>query len=549
MQRREFLKQVAVGSAALALGCGETDPRGTPSPGPTPPPPTLAAPPPPPPPAPAPTPIPHSRSPPPPAPPTTPAAASDWSAFGASLDGRLVRPDASDYATARQLYDPRFDSVRPEGIAFCTSEADVQRSIAFARARALPFSARCGGHSYEGYSTCTGLVCDVGGLRAITISAADRTAVIGAGARLIDVYDAVGRAGFAIPAGTCPSVGIAGLALGGGQGVVGRKLGLTCDSILALRIVTAGGDVLVCDETSNAELFWACRGGGGGNFGVVTSFTFRLHTIDHLARFSMSWPWARAEAVLAAFQELGPDARDELWVKMHLNAAGSRRGLGVVGVYVGSERALGDQLDAFQARVGTAPRSRSAGGGTFLETMLMQASCSERTLAECHLPTFDPAGTLGRRDHVGHSDFFATSLPPAGLRALIASIEDRGADPLLARGAGGIGLDSLGGAINRVAPEATAFVHRGARFLAQYSTHWAARSSEEVIDANIAWLDRFHAAMRPYASGFAYQNYIDGRLPDWERAYYGANLPRLRAVKAAVDPDDFFHFAQSIRLG
>ena len=476
----------------------------------------------------------------------TPAATSDWAAFGASLDGRLVRQDAADYALAHQLYDPRFDEIRPEGIAFCASEADVQRSIAFARAHALPFTARCGGHSYEGYSTGTGLVCDVGRLSAITVDVPGRSATIGAGARLIDVYTAVGTEGLALSGGTCPSVGISGLTLGGGQGVIGRKLGLTCDNVSSLRIVTAAGDVRTCDETNDPDLFWACRGGGGGNFGVVTSFTFRLHAIPLLSRFSMSWTWPHAADVLAAWQEWAPDAPDELWAKVHFNAAGSTRGLGVVGVYVGEEGALTDLIASLEARVGSAPRSRSVGSGTFLETMRIEASCSERTQDECHLPSVNPAGTLGRRDHVGHSDFFDQNLSAAGIQALLSSIEDRGTDPLLARGAGGIALDAVGGVINRVAPDATAFVHRSSRFLAQYSTHWAARSTPEVIAANIAWLDRFHDAMRPHASGFAYQNYIDGRLPDWPRAYYGTNLPRLSAIKARHDPDGFFRFAQSI---
>jgi FAD/FMN-containing dehydrogenase len=539
VQRREFLKQVAIGSTALAVGCGGEAHE-------APPPPVTPV---------APTPVepaapivsePVPPLAPAPAPAPTPAAASDWAAFARSLDGRCVRPDAHEYALAHEVFDPRFDSIHPEGIAFCASEADVQRSIAFARAHALPFTARCGGHSYEGYSTCTGLVCDVGPLGAITIDASAQSAVVGAGARLIDVYSAIGAQGLALPAGTCPSVGIAGLALGGGQGVVGRKLGLTCDSITSVRIVTADGEIRTCDETQNADLFWACRGGGGGNFGVVTSFTFRLHPIALLSRFSMSWTWAHAADVLAAWQEWAPSGPDELWSKVHFNAAGSTYGLGVVGVYVGSESELGAQLDAFRARVGSAPRSRDVRSGAYLETMLVEASCSDRTLDECHLPTFNPAGTLGRRDHVGHSDFFDASLSTAGIQALLASIEDRGADPLLARGAGGVGLDALGGAINRVAPDATAFVHRSSRFLAQYSTHWAARSSPEVIDANVAWLDRFHAAMRPHASGFAYQNYIDARLPDWQHAYYGANLARLSSIKTARDPDGFFRFAQSI---
>ncbi len=545
MQRREFVRRVALGSTALALGCGGSEtaaPSAPPASAPLPTAPPVVDPP-----------VAEPSAPTPPAPATpiatAPAVPSDWAAFGSSLDGRLVRPDAAEYALARQLYDPRFDSIRPEGIAFCASEADVQRAIAFARAHALPFAARCGGHSYGGYSTGTGLVCDVGLLSTVEVDALGRSAVIGAGARLIDVYDVIGRAGLALPAGTCPSVGITGLTLGGGQGVLGRKLGLTCDSLTSLRIVTAAGEILSCDASSNADLFWACRGGGGGNFGVVTSLTLRLHSVGSLMRFGLSWPWAAATDVVLGWQDWAPHAPDELWTKIHLNASGSTRGIGLAGVMVGTAAALEEQLAALRARVGRAPRSSHASSGAFLETMLVEASCSERTIEQCHLPSVRPEGALGRRDHVGHSDFFSSPLSPSGVAALIASVEARGSDPLLARGAGGVGLDALGGAINRVAPDATAFVHRSSLFLAQYSTHWASRSSPEEIDANIAWLDSFHGAMRPHASGFAYQNYIDSRLPDWEHAYYGANLARLRVVKASRDPGGFFRFAQSIPSG
>lgn len=457
-----------------------------------------------------------------------------------------MRPGASEYALAHQLYDPRFDDVHPQGIAYCASEADVQRCIAFARAHALPFTARCGGHSYAGYSTCTGLVCDVGLLNAITFDAASSTATVGAGVKLIELYAALGPRNVAIPGGTCPSVGIAGLALGGGQGVLGRKLGLTSDSISAVRMVTADGTIRECTETTESDLFWASRGAGGGNFGVVTRFTFRTHPIGSLVRFSCNWPWAAAADVVRGWQGWGPSEVDELWSKIHLNAAGSTYGIGMAGVFAGSEADLRARLAVLDRAIGRAPRELHVATGTYLETMLVEASCADRTIDECHLPGVAPTGTLGRRDHVGHSDFFSTPLSAEGIAALIASVEARGADPLLARGAGGVAFDALGGAINRVAPDATAFFHRSSLFLAQYSTHWAARSTPDVVAANLAWLDRFHDAMRSHASGYAYVNYIDDRLEGWERAYYGDNLPRLRAIKSRVDPDDFFHFGRSI---
>src|SRR6185369_4620965 len=173
------LKGIGAGSAALVLGCGTDS---------TPTPPTSVAQ--------APPPTTSAVAAPPPTTTieatTTPATDDDWTTFASSLDGRLVRPSSSEYALAHQLYDPRFDDVHPQGIAYSASEADVQRSIAFARAHALPFTARCGGHSYAGYSTCTGLVCDVGPLGTITIDERAQTAVVGAGVKLIDLYAAIG---------------------------------------------------------------------------------------------------------------------------------------------------------------------------------------------------------------------------------------------------------------------------------------------------------------------------------------------------------------------
>ena len=485
-------------------------------------------------------------TPPPPSTVATTATDADWTAFAASLEGRLVRPGASEYALAHQLYDPRFDDVHPQGIAYCATEADVQRCIAFARAHAIPFTARCGGHSYAGYSTNTGLVCDVGPMSTVTIDDAAHTAVVGAGTKLVDLYAAIGARNVAIPGGTCPSVGISGLALGGGQGVLGRKLGLTCDSILGVRMVTADGQIRVCDATSEPDLYWASRGGGGGNFGVVTSFTFRTHEVGALTRFSCSWPWTAAADVVRGWQTWATGVPDELWSKIHLNAAGSTNGVGMAGVFAGDQASLRTHLATLDASIGQPSRSLHVTTSPYLETMLVEASCNDRPIDTCHLPSVTPTGTLGRRDHVGHSDFFSSPLSSEGIAALISSVESRGADPLLARGAGGISFDALGGAINRVAPTDTAFFHRTSFALAQYSTHWAAHSTQDVIDANIAWLDRLHAAMAPHASGFAYINYIDDRLEGWERAYYGDNLARLRSIKARVDPDGFFRFAQSI---
>ena len=234
--------------------------------------------------------------------PVTPA---EWQSFTQSQTGPVLRPGQSGYVTAKQLFQPRFDSAHPQAVVECASVADVQRAIAFARAHAIPIAPRSGGHSYAGYSTGPGMVIDVGKLSRITVNRAHGTVTVGAGARLIDIYSAVAAAGVAIPGGTCPTVGIAGLALGGGQGVVGRKLGLTCDAMTSVQVVMADGKVLNCDAHHNPDLFWACRGGGGGNFGIVTSFTFATHPLTSLVTFTLDWPWADAHEGPARLAALG----------------------------------------------------------------------------------------------------------------------------------------------------------------------------------------------------------------------------------------------------
>ena len=196
-----------------------------------------------------------------------------------ALAGDVVTPTESAYASARLLFNRRFDGVRPRAVAFCANATDVQKAVRWARRYGVRIAARAGGHSYGGYSVGSGLVVDVSRMSRISVDARARTATVGAGARLIDVYRELWKHGLTIPGGSCPSVGIAGLALGGGVGFSSRKLGLTCDNVRGLRIVTADGRARNAGARQHADLFWACRGGGGGNFGIVTRFLFRTHRV------------------------------------------------------------------------------------------------------------------------------------------------------------------------------------------------------------------------------------------------------------------------------
>jgi len=207
----------------------------------------------------------------------------DWMNLASNLKGTLLRPGDPEYQNSYHPYNTRFDAIWPTGIAYCTSVADIQTSLSFVSRFQLPLAMRAGGHSYAGYSTSSGFVLDVTRMNAITVDALTGTVVVGAGARLIDVYSKLAQYGLALPAGSCATVGIAGLTLGGGIGVLGRKFGLTCDNLPSAQIVLADHRVLTCDTNHNADLFWALRGGGGGNFGVVTKFKFGMHSLGTAA--------------------------------------------------------------------------------------------------------------------------------------------------------------------------------------------------------------------------------------------------------------------------
>ena len=456
-----------------------------------------------------------------------------------------MRPTDPSYKVDAQVYNKRFDGLLPRAIAYCRTPDDVQRCVDFARRHRVRVAARSGGHSYGGYSVCRGLVVDVTELSAVHLDMRRRRATVGAGIRLIDLYTALGGKGRLLPGGSCPTVGIAGLALGGGVSVFSRRYGLTCDQLDAVRIVTADGKILTCDRERHEDLFWACRGGGGGNFGVATSFTFRVHTIPPIALFTLQWPWAAATDVLGAWLHWTAGAPDELWSNCQLLSAGTAGGetVKVTGVLCGSARTLTTLLRPLRAAVATAPVVDFVGPESYLPAMLVEAGCEGTSVAACHLPSENPAGILSRASF-GAKSAYVTSMPPdRGIAAAVDAVTIL--DQEVPEVGGGIVFDAYGGAVNRVAPDATAFVHRDALACAQWSYFWGTGATHSVIAAGSSWLASTGRSLAPYVHG-AYQNYIDPTLTDWARAYYGANLPRLVKVKRKVDPDDFFHFAQSI---
>jgi len=481
----------------------------------------------------------------------TPAATrspspADWAALGRDLSGPLVRPGDAAYTVSKRLFDPRFDSLRPAGIAYCRNPHDVATCLAFVRKFGVPVAARCGGHSYAGWSSTSGLIIDVTRMSGVNVSGS--TATVGAGTRLVDFYNGLAAHGRAVPGGSCPTVGIAGLTLGGGVGVVSRAYGLTSDNVQSLQIVTADGQVRTCSSSQNSDLFWACRGGGGGNFGVVTSFTFRTYPAGEIVLFFLSWPWSQAARVISAWQSWAPHAPDALWSNLHLAAApgGAVPAIQVGGTFLGSLGAASAQLEKLYAAAGSPPSSPFMETTSWLHAMLVEAGCASLTVDQCHLPTQNPAGQLARASEYAKSDYFTKPLSSHGIGTLLAGVESFQRLAGASGASGGIAFDALGGAVNRVAPGATAFVHRDALFQAQYTTTWPAGSAAAAVTRQHAWQQSFWQSMRPYASGQAYQNYVDPALTNWRQAYYGANYARLSQVKGTYDPDRVFTFPQAV---
>jgi FAD/FMN-containing dehydrogenase len=456
-------------------------------------------------------------------------------ALRAAVRGPVLFPGTPGYRGARLVYNLRYDGRKPDAVAQPLDTRDVQAIVKWAGRFDVPIVPKSGGHSYAGYSTTSnGVVVDLSRLRRIRVSPGSKRASVGGGVQLIDLYAALSAHGLTVPAGSCPSVGVGGHALGGGMGLAGRKFGLASDNIRGLTIVTADGRARQIDSGTNADLLWACRGGGGGNFGIVTSFTFKVHRARSAAWFNITWPWSHASAALDAWQRLVPHAPDGLTAIFHLTTGGSSPIASVSGQYFGSTAAL-RRLIAPLTRVGG---NLSIGSSSYMSLMLRWAGCLGDPVAECHTRGTRPGGDLPRASFQAKSDYVDRPLSARARATAIDWIERRQRTP--SNGSGALLLDSYGGAINRVKPDATAFVHRGQLFCIQYLAYYGNSA------ATAAWLRGVHRAMSPYVSGEAYQNYIDPGLRSWQREYYGANLGELREVKKKYDPDFMFRFRQAI---
>ncbi|WP_045313186.1 FAD-binding oxidoreductase [Lentzea aerocolonigenes] len=379
---------------------------------------------------------------------------------------------------------PRYQHIRPLAVVRCHTPHDVANALAHARETGVHITPRGGGHCFAGRSSTTGIVLDLSPVNDVSVH--DGLATIGAGATLAEVYAGLDRHGLTLPAGCGPTVGIAGLTLGGGLGLLGRRYGLTSDRLRAAQVVLPDGRTIDCSDDQEPDLFWALRGAGGGQFGVVTKLTFEPVPAEPTTRFLLTWPRSRAAEILRKWQEIAPDAPDELSANLKISA----REVTLFGAGT-----PGDFLDL-------APATADIGTMPYVE------------LKQSFDDLGDLAGEVTSRSHFFRRPIPAAALPDAPGQEL--------------------NFTPMGGAYNRTPPAATAFVHRAERFLVEHAG----------TDAD--WVHRTWTDLHEHSSGRVYPNFPDPFLDDPLPAYHGENLQRLGEIKRHYHPAGLLRFPQSL---
>ncbi len=464
---------------------------------------------------------------------STAPTTANWNALRSAISGEVVLPESGGYDSARKPAIARFHEVRPRAIVLCENPEDVSTTISFARRTRLRTATRSGGHCFAGRSSTEGIVTDVSSMRSVSVS--DAVATVGAGARLGEVYDALDEHGLTIPAGCGPDVGISGLTLGGGLGILGRKHGLTSDSLLAAQVVLADGRIAECDEHREPDLFWALRGAGGCDFGVLTSLVFETVSAPEATAFHLTWPDTHAAALIEARQEWAPAAPDEMAASLLLSAPSDPHSPPVVNVFgamLGTGSDAEELLGELVAQARAEPTSAFLKQGTYRET--------KRYLAE-----HGPGEQMPHGHPFNKSEFFRRSLPEEAIKSLLKNFSEG----RVAGQSRELDFTPWGGTYNRVADDATAFVHRDELFLLKHAVTIDPNVCTAEREAARRWLSRSWKTVRPWGSGGVYPNFPDPDLTDWARAYHGTNLERLVRLKERYDPEGFFRFHQAVSGG
>jgi FAD/FMN-containing dehydrogenase len=445
-----------------------------------------------------------------------------------TLRGNLCLAQEAGYDEARTIWNAMIDR-HPGAVVRCKGAADIIRAIRFAREHGLLLAVRGGGHNIAGNAVCEGgLLIDLSPMRAVRIDPARRTARVEPGATLGEFDKEAQAFGLATPLGINSTTGVAGLTLGGGFGWLSRKFGLAADNLLSVDVVTAAGELVQASATENSDLFWALRG-GGGNFGVVSSFEFRMHQVGPMVLSGLIvHPFARAKELLAGYRQVAAKAPDELTVWVVLRQAPP---LPFLPAEVHGKEILvfavcytGDEADGKRAL-----EPLRALGEPIADVIGMQPYAAWQT-------AFDPLLTPGAYNYWKSHNFVELN---DGLLDTLASHAAR-----LPTAECEIFIGQLGGATSRVAVDATAYPHRAANFVMNVHTRWRDRADEQ---RSIDWARKLFTETAPHATGGVYVNFMPEDETDRVSSAYGTNYARLAALKAKYDPDNLFRLNQNVR--
>lgn len=453
---------------------------------------------------------------------------ADIAGFRKQFGGEVVLPDSADYDEVRKIWNAMIDR-RPALIARATTAEDVVSAVKFARKHDLVVSVRGGGHNIAGNAVCDGgLMIDLSLMKGVKVDAAARRALVEPGCTLAD-FDAAAQAhGLATPLGINSTTGVAGLTLGGGFGWLSRKYGMTVDNLLAVDMVMADGSRLRASAEENEDLFWGVRG-GGGNFGIVTSFEFQLHPVGpEVLSGLIVFPFEAARSVLEQFARFTEKMPDELNVWLVTRKAPPLpflppevhgKEIVVLALCYAGDPAEGERLIAPLRKFGK----------VLGEHVGVQPFAAWQQ-------AFDPLLTKGARNYWKSHNFSRL-----GDEAIDTIIEYAGRLPSPQCE---IFVGTIGGQTERVAPEAMAYSSRDARYVMNVHGRWDSAAEDE---RGIAWAREFFRKAAPFASGGAYINFLTQDETDRIEFAYGKTYERLVALKKKYDPTNFFRMNQNIR--
>jgi len=460
---------------------------------------------------------------------TTELSGDSLQELASGLGGSLVTRSSANYEDVRAVWNAMIET-RPALIARCASAADVQRCVRFAAANSLLFSIRGAGHNIAGSALVEGgFTIDLSQMRDVEVDPVSATAIVQPGATLGDVDAATAEHGLALPVGINSTTGIAGLTLGGGFGWLSRKHGLTIDSLLSADVITASGDKVTASETENEDLFWGLRG-GGGNFGVVTSFTFGLYEVGpELLCGLVVHPFSDAPDLMRYYREFTSNCSDDMTLWMVLRDAPPLPFL--------PEEVHGTRVVVFAFVYAGDP----AEGERILAPLRAQGSPHGEHVGVIPFAgfqqAFDPLLTPGARNYWKSHNF--ASLEDGVMAEVLSAVET------LPTPQTEIFIAQVGGAAARLPVESTAYPHRDAAYVLNVHTRWEDASDDRLC---IDWARAFFDATAPYSTGGVYMNFVS-EATDAARVHaaYGSSYPLLQELKAKYDPDNAFRTNLNVR--